>query len=224
MTTLHILGTNPNSLLPQAKTRFREGRDGVFTIEESFRVLKSGWILCCPERGSPHSIYSNAALMERNAQESSVPGMVDVVLVYNTPPSGSMIGPSGYLPPDEYTETASEIVKPIEAHPDFHTFGTVENGAIFDPPIPPLAQGKFRGWVATSPFAGYDTYSVASVTESITKYYWSQPPSVTDQVGTIQGVYWRVASGSTGRRYPYWTQTILRVYSDDGWNTTVYPD
>jgi hypothetical protein len=223
MTTLRILGTSPENLLPLAKTRFHEGKDGSMAIEENFRVFKSAWILKCPSRGSNHPIYSNAILLERNASESSIPGMVDVTLVYYTPPDTTG-GPATILPPTEYTETASEIIKPIEAHPDFGTFGTVANGAIFDPPIPPLAKGKFKGWVSTSPFVGYDTYSVASVTESITKYSWEQPPSVTDQIGTIQDTYWRVASGSTGRRYPYWVQSILRVYNDEGWNRTIYPD
>ena len=121
------------------------------------------------------------------------------------------------LPPEEYAETANAVEAPIEAHPDFATFATIANGAIYSP------EGKFNGWTKSSPYAGYMTYRVGSVTESTTTYFWSKPESASTLIGTVSG-HWRVDSGSIQRRYPYWTRTINRVWSENGWNTTVYPN
>jgi hypothetical protein len=213
MTTALIRGQAFGNGILQAKNKWVENRDGSYTIERTFRALAVDWMTRCPARGSIHPSVSNAVLMARNAQQSSIPFLVDVTLTYETPKVENFTG--SILPPTEYSETANAVEVPIEAHPDFATFATEANGAIFD------ADGKFKGWTKESEFSGYMTYQVGSITESVTTYFWSKPSSVSTLIGSIQGG-WRVASGGIQRRYPYWARTINRVWSERPWNTTIY--
>lgn len=217
MSDYKIIGTSVGVGILQAKDKVSEGRDGVYTVETTFRALKTSWMSDLPARGTAHPTISAATLVERQATQSSIPWLVDVVLQYTTPPTSSSISGAGTLPPDEYTESANAVEFPIEAHPNFVSFGTVSNGAIFD------GTGKFTGWSKYSPYAGYLTYKVPSVTESVTKYSWAQPASVSTLVGGVEGTYWLVVSGSITRRYPYWARTINRIWSSTPWNTTIYP-
>lgn len=215
MTTALIIGTAFGNGISQAKNKFKEGRDGTLVIESTFRALASSWITSCPARGTAHPQFSDATLQEREATQSSVPFLVDVSLIYERPRSSGGSASTQQLPPDEYSETANAVEVPIEAHPDFKDFATEANGAIFE-------GDKFKGWKKDSEFSGYMTYQVASVTESVTKYFWAQPSSVSALIGSVQG-NWRIASGAIARRYPYWTQTINRIWSEREWNTTIYP-
>lgn len=217
MTTARIVGTAFGDGILQAKDKFKEARDGTFTIERTFRALASSWIASCPARGTAHPDFSTATLQEREATQSSIPFLVDVTLIYERPRTGTGSPSNQPLPPDEYTETSNAVEVPIEKHPDFKNFATDANGAIFE------ADGTFKGWKKDSEFAGYKTYLVGSVTESVTKYFWYQPPSVSTLIGSVQG-NWRIASGGIARRYPYWTQTINRIWSEVAWNTTIYPN
>lgn len=216
MTTARIIGTAFGSGILQAKDKFKESRDGTLSIDRTFRALAADWITACPQLGSSHPVFTTASLQQREAVQSSIPFLVDVTLTYERPRSSTGTSSSLPLPPDEYSETANAVEVPIEAHPDFKTFGTEANGALFED------DGKFKGWKKDSPYAGYLTYQVASVTENVTKYFWSQPSSVSSLIGSVQG-NWRIASGGIARRYPYWTRTINRVWSERPWNRVIYP-
>lgn len=229
MTTARIIGTAFGDGILQAKNKFRENRDGSMQILRTFRALGADWITRCPQRGSAHPDMANAVLMERSADQSSIPFLVDVTLTYETPRQDG--SPGGALPPDEYSETANSVEAPIEAHPGFsktytfngttyQPFGTVDNGAIFN------SDGKFTGWTKDSPFAGYLTYKVPSVTETVTKYYWAKPPSVTQLINRIDpgDAHWLIITGSTQRRYPYWAQSVSRIWNAVFWPAAIYPN
>ncbi len=235
MTIARIVGTSFGNGIEQAKNSYSEAKDGTVTVERTFRAFEQGWLAICPPRGSAHPDYPEASLIQRTAKQSSIPMLVDVTLTYESPRPADLApddpnnpnnnqgggggGSSSYLqlPPDEYSETANSVEVPIEAHPDFSTFGTVENGAIFND------QGKFTGWKKDSPYVGYLTYKVGSVTETVTKYYRGQPPSVSSLIGTADGGHWLTVSGSVQRRSPFWTQSITRIYSTLPWNSVIYP-
>ena len=218
MSTLRIIGTSFGSGVLQAKDKFKEAVNGSMTISRTFRAFKTGWITDCPARGSAHPDYASAILTERNADPSDIPGLVDVTLTYVSPATTATYPGGGTtpLPPTEYSETANSVEAPIEAHPDFATFGTVANGAIFN------TDGTFKGWEKTSEFAGYMTFKVPSITESTTVYFWTQPASVSTLIGGVEGEYWLVVGGSIQRRYPYWTRTLNRIWSEIPLNTTIY--
>jgi hypothetical protein len=225
--TLKIVGTAfPTGGIAQAKDSVSEDARGRKTIETTYRTLYADWLINAPARGTTHPVYSAATLHERRAQQIEPGYLCDVTLVYVEPePDIDLSGSSSSVPPDEYTESVNEIEVPIEAHPDFDTFATEENGAIFGAPRPPLLQGDFKGWTKSSPFSGYLSYKVGSVSESVSKYSFGKPVSVSDEVGELSGDgKWLTISGSITRRYPYWVRTIVRIYSKDGWNTTVYPN
>jgi hypothetical protein len=218
-----IIGKPFGNGVNQAKDKFSEDTAGRKTIESTYRTLWSGWLLTAPVRGSAHPSYPTATLTSKTAQQITPGYLCDVTLTYVDPDISNPPTP-GKLPPNEYTESANEIEMPIEAHPDFATFATAEKGAIFDSPIPPLSQGKFLGWTKSSPYAGYLTFKVGSITESETTYFWTKPPSCADLVGKRAGDHYLVVSGSIARRYPYWTRTINRIYSSVPWNSTIYPN
>lgn len=139
--------------------------------------------------------------------------LCDVTLVYEAPaPEETEPEDPDQLPEPEYSQSDSAIEIPIEAHPRFKFFATPANGAIFGPPIPPLLQGDFKGWTKDSPYAGFLSYKVGSVTESVTTYFWSRPPGVEGLVGTVSG-NWLTVSGSIQRKGIYWARTINRLYS-----------
>ena len=222
MSTLRIIGTSFGSGVLQAKDKFKEAVNGSMTISRTFRAFKTGWIADCPARGSAHPDYASAILTERNADPSDIPGLVDVTLTYVSPATTSTYPGGGTtpLPPTEYSETANSVEAPIEAHPDFHTFANSVNGAIFE-------RNKtggliFKGWAPWSGFSGMMTYKVPSITESTTVYFWTQPASVSTLIGGVEGAYWLVVGGSIQRRYPYWTRTLNRIWSETPWNTTIY--
>ena len=219
MSTLRIIGTAFGDGILQAKDNFKESVNGSMQINRTFRAFKSGWIAGCPARGSVHPDFSTAVLTERSAEPSRIPGLVDVTLMYVSPATTAVYPGGGTtpLPPDEYAETANSVEAPIESHPDFLTFATDANGAIFN------ADGTFKEWKKDSPFAGFRTYKVPSITESTTIYSWGQPSSVSTLIGGVEGDHWLVISGSIQRRYPYWTRTLNRIWSEIPWNTTIYP-
>lgn len=226
MTTARIIGTSYSSPIDQAKNKYTENRDGSGSYERVFRALEIDWVSKCPPRGSTYPGNSNAILVNRSAAASSIPGLVDVTLIYEIPKEENLAGGgmvSQSLPPDEYTETANSIEAPIEAHPGFSqsyngmaAFGTVQNGAIFN------ADGKFTGWKKESPFCGFLTYKVASVTETVTQYFWSKPASVSTLIGHRQSGNWLVITGSITRRYPYWARSISRIWSQTPWPAEIY--
>jgi len=206
----------------QPRDRYSQSGDGSLTITSAYRTLWLGWLGTAPGLGSQHPTYPQAVLDSRDAQQITPGYLCDVTLTYKAPRQED--APQGEsLPPDEYTESANEIEVPIEAHPNFSSFATEANGAIFGTPIPPMAQGPFIGWTASSPFSGYLTYKVGSVTESITSYHWAKPASVSSVVGQRSG-NWLTISGSISRRGVYWTKTINRIYNAAGWNSTIYPN
>lgn len=230
MTTALIVGTAFGNGILQAKNRFKENRDGSMQVLRTFRALADDWITRCPRRGTSHPDMPEATLMEREADQSSIPFLVDVTLTYETPRSDGPGGGPATLPPDEYSETANSVEAPIEAHPGFArqytlggqtypAFGTVANGAIFN------SDGKFTGWTKDSPYVGYLTYKVPSVTETITKYYWNRPPSASTLINRIDPLdpHWLIITGSTQRRYPYWTQSIVRIWNAVFWKPEIYP-
>ncbi len=219
--TLKIVGTAfPTGGIAQAKDSVTEDARGRKRIETTYRTLYADWLINAPARGTTHPVYSAATLRERSAEQIEPGYLCDVTLVYSEPePAEDGSGSSGTLPPDEYTESANEIDVPIEAHPDFASFATVANGAIFG------TDGDFKGWTAESPYSGYLSYKVGSVSESVSTYSWGKPNSVSEKVGEVTGAgKWLTVSGSITRRYPFWVRTINRIYSAAGWNTTVYPD
>jgi hypothetical protein len=219
--TLKIVGTAfPTGGIAQAKDSVSEDARGRKTIETTYRTLYADWLTNAPARGSAHPTYTNATLRERSAKQIEPGYLCEVTLIYSDPePAEDGSGSTAALPPDEYTESANEVEVPIEAHPDFATFATVGNGAIFS------SDGDFKGWTASSPFAGYLSYKVGSVSESVSTYSWGKPASISDNVGELSGAgKWLTVSGSITRRYPFWVRTINRIYSAAGWNDTIYPD
>lgn len=222
--TLRIVG-KAFGTAQQPNDKYSELGDGSFTVTSTYRTLWDGWLGTAPGIGSAHPIYPAAILDSRDAEQINPGYLCDVTLKYKAPktePDGEPPEPGAQLPADEYTESANDVEVPIEAHPSFASFATEENGAIFGTPIPPMLQGPFLGWTKDSPFSGYLTYKVGSVTESVTTYSWGKPTSVSGDVGTRSG-NWLTVSGSISRRGIYWTKTIDRIYSAAGWNSTVYP-
>ena len=220
--TLRIVGQRFGSVT-QPADKYSGSADGSFAVETTYRTLWHGWLEKAPSIGNAHPTYPEAKLYSRDAEQHESGYLCDVTLKYKAPTKeAGTPEPGAVLPIDEYTESSNAVEVPIEAHPSFATFATEENGAIFDPPIPPLAQGKFSGWTADSHFAGYMSYVVGSVTESITKYYWGRPASVSDSVGDRSGK-WLTVSGSISRRGIYWSRTLNREYRAVGWNSTIYP-
>jgi hypothetical protein len=226
MTLARIVGTSFGSGILQAKNKYVESRDGKLQILRTFRAFEDGWIAGCPARGTAHPDFADATLVERTADPSSIPMLVDVTLTYETPPSNDDPATSQPLPPDEYSETANSVEAPIEAHPGFYNtyrgnppFGTVENGALWN------AEGKFIGWTKESPYAGILTYKVASVSETWTKYFWDKPDSVSTLIGYTDEIEpnWLIISGGIQRRYPYWTRSITRIWSETAWPAVIYP-
>jgi len=226
MTIARIVGTSFGSGILQAKNKYSEGRNGQLVIERTFRAFEDGWIAGCPQRGSAHPDMANATLVQRSAQASSIPMLVDVTLTYETPANNDPPATDQPLPPDEYSESANAVEAPIEAHPNFSKtyndnppFGTVENGALFN------EKGKFDGWATWSEYAGISTYKVASVTETYTKYFWTKPESVSTLIGYTDDLEpnWLIISGSIQRRYPYWTRSITRIWSANPWPSAIYP-
>lgn len=217
MTIARIVGTSFGSGILQAKNKYVEGRDGKLQIQRTFRAFESGWMAGCPARGTDHPDFPTATLVERTADPSGIPMLVDVTLTYETPAEPSGGGGGGQpLPPDEYSETANSVEVPIEAHPKFKTeIGTEANGALFEP------DGKFKGWTKESPFAGITTYKVASVSETVTQYFWGKPASVSTLVPVRNG-NWLTISGSIQRRYPFWTRSITRIWSQVPWPPQIY--
>ncbi|MBU3720743.1 MAG: hypothetical protein FGM22_08305 [Burkholderiaceae bacterium] len=223
--TYTIIGTAfPAGGIKMAKDKVTEDARGRKTITSTYRTFYSGWFSEAPVRGTAHGVYPTAFLVEKSAAQIEPGFLCDVTLKYEEPEApedsdtegGNPPFEGATLPPDEYTESANEVEVPIEAHPNFKDFATVANGAIFS------TEGDFKGWTKTSPFSGFLTYKVGSVTESVTKYYWGKPASVTSLVGQVEG-NWLTVSGSIARRYPYWVRTINRIYSTVPWNTTIYP-
>lgn len=222
--TIHIIGTPfPAGGIKQAKDQVTEDARGRKTITSTYRTLYSGWLVSAPTRGSVHPVYANASLVGKTAQQIEPGYLCDVVLTYEEPqPEEDASGRQ--LPPDDYVESVNDVDLPIEAHPDFATFATEANGAIFSAPIPPMAQGDFKGWTKDSPFAGYMTFKAGSVTRSVTKYSWGRPASVSVDVGKRDGANWLVVSGSIARHGAYWGRTLNSIYSSVAWNTTIYPN
>lgn len=224
----------------QPVSTYSESGNQSFTVTDTYRTLWNGWLGAAPGIGSAHPTYPRAILDTRDAKQITPGYLCDVTLTYLAPeilspdvdpedeenPDGTPPEPGAVLPPDEYTESANDVEYPIEAHPNFASFATEANGAKFKwvPPVNGLAgYNDFTGWTTTSPFSGYLTYKVGSVTESVTKYYWGKPHSVASDVGKRSG-NWLTVSGSISRRGIYWSRTINRIYSTKGWNSTVYPN
>jgi hypothetical protein len=223
--TFKIIGQPfPAGGVKQAKDTVTEDASGRKTITTTYRTLYSTWLINAPSRGSTHPTYPDASLVGKSAQQIEPGYLCEVTLTYNEPdpPDGSTTG--GKLPQDDYVESVNDVELPIEAHPDFATFATEANGAIFAAPIPPMAQGDFKGWTKSSPFAGYMTFKAGSVTRSVTTYSWNKPASVSSAVGKKDGTNWLVVSGSVARHGAYWGRTINSIYSSVAWNTTIYPD
>ncbi|MFZ4597823.1 MAG: hypothetical protein ACOYNN_04185 [Terrimicrobiaceae bacterium] len=216
-----ILGRPFGSGVNQAKDKYTEASSGSVTIESTYRTLWANWITTAPTRGSAHPVYPQAKLVNKTAEQITPGWLCDVTLTYEQPaPEENPATDNQQLPPEEYSESANEIEMPIEAHPNFATFATEANGAMFT--NYGTADVDFKGWTKDSPFSGYMTFKVGSVTESKTTYYWQKPSSVSTLVGTCSG-HWLTVSGSIARRFPYWTRTINRIYSTVPWNTTIYP-
>jgi hypothetical protein len=193
------------------------------TVESTYRTLYQGWLGNSPKHGSKHSVYPDAVLVNRDAQQITPGFLCDVTLRYQAPQQEtSEPEPGAKLPEDEYNESVNDMEYPIEARPNFNDFAAEENGAIFGVPVPPMLQGPFLGRTKNSEFSGYLTFKVGSVTESVTKYYWGRPASVYNEVGVRNG-NWLTTSGSVSHRGIYWTRTINRIYSKAGCNVTIYP-
>ncbi|MEI6036045.1 MAG: hypothetical protein WCS65_17400 [Verrucomicrobiae bacterium] len=211
-----IIGTSFGNGIAQASDVYSEDERGRITVTSTYRTLWANWITSAPARGTAHAVYTTATLTTRECKKIEPGFLCDVTLTYISPTSDAAISTSQPLPPDEYQETANEVEMPIEAHPDFVNMATPENGVIWN------ETGDFKGWQAWSPFAGYMTFKVGSISESTTQYSWSKPSSVTGLIGTRAG-NWLTIGGGIARRYPYWTRTITRLYSSIPWNSTIYP-
>ena len=142
----------------------------------------------CPMFGSKHPVCKDAVLAIPEAQQITPGFLCDVTLNYQAPPkAASKPEPGAVLPPDEYIEGVNDVEFSIEQHLNFGTSATEASGAIFASPIPPMLHGRFLGWTKNRPFAGYMSFKVGSVTESITNYFWSKPGSVSGVVGQRGG-------------------------------------
>ena len=230
MSTL-IIGSAFGGGVPQAKSSYQQNQLGEITITVEYRALWANWITTAPSLGSPHPDTDTCCLTGRDAKQILPGFLCDVTLTYSTP-AGTAItpptiggsNPANSLPPDDYTETANEVEMPIEAHPSFATIATKANGAIWkqtDPENNPDLW-KFTGWAKDSPYAGFLTFKVGSISESITTYSWSKPSTVTALIGTRSG-HWLTIGGSISRRGAYWSRTINRLYSTIEWNSVIYP-
>lgn len=214
--------------IDQPRDRYQENSDGSFDVVRTYRTIYETWQSTKPRRQSAHPVYPDAKLETVDCEQLSECGVLcDVTLTYKAPKTEDEVTeegsdtqdppePGAALPPDEYTESAVDAEAPIEAHPDFATFGTVENGAIFD------ENGLFRGWEADSAFSGQLTYKAKKLTKTETKYFWAKPGSVASFVGDRSG-NWLCVSGSIARRGVYWTRSLNWEYNAAGWNTTIYP-
>jgi hypothetical protein len=207
--------------IDQPNDRFSENSVGEKIITRTYRTLWDSWLQESPKRGAQHPNYPKAKLETKDARQITPGFLCDVTLTYREPAADVTPEPGALLPEPRYSEVVSEGTVPIEQHPNFAAFATVENGAIFDTPIPPLLQGKFLGWTADSPYAGRLTYETGSVTESTTTYFWSRPSSVADLLNEVSG-NWRVASGSIQKEGIYWSRTINRKYNPNGWPAAIY--
>lgn len=214
--TARIVGRRFGSVT-QPKDKFSEDAKGGQVISRTYRTLWAGWLLDAPSRGSKHPDYPLAKLETREAEQIEPGWLCDVTLSYVVPPPDETEPEEpDQLPIPRYTQSESAIEIPIEAHPNFSSFGTEANGAIFG------ADGDFKGWKATSAYAGFLSYKVGSVTESITTYFWSRPSGVEGFVGSVSG-NWLTVSGSIQREGIYWSRTINRLYSERGWPSAIYP-
>jgi hypothetical protein len=203
--------------LPQ--DNFTESANGERVVTRVYRTLKVSWLAESPKRGSAHPVYPDAKLESLSAKSATPAYLVDVTLTYRRPGSdesgGSTPEPGAELPASRYSETVSEGTANIEEHPDFATFGTAANGAIFDDKL------KFQGWQASSPYAGRLTFETGSVTRSTTTYHWGTPASVSTVLNDVDG-NWRVSSGSIQREGIYWSRTINEKYNPNGWPAPIY--
>ena len=197
---------------------FSESKNGERIITRVYRTLKVSWLAESPNRGAGHPVYPDAKLESKSAKTATPAYLVDVTLTYRAAGTddGAEPEPGAVLPTERYTETVSEGTANIEEHPDFSTFGTVANGAIFD------SEGKFTGWIATSAYAGRLTFETGSVTRSKTNYSWGKPSSVSNSLNAVSG-NWRVSSGSVQREGIYWSKTINEKYNPNGWPAAIYP-
>lgn len=219
MATLLIVGKSFGSVL-QPKDKYSEAENGDVSIKRTYRTLIDSWLASAPSRGSAHPDYPLATLIEREADQLECPWLCDVTLTYrqeSQDDDGNENSPSptpgAILPKVRYEDNASKIEVPITRHPKFVT----DWKQYWD-----YAKGN---WKKNAPAAlqGNLTYIVGSVEESETTYFWGKPQSISTSVGQLSGGNkWLCISGSRRREGAYWSRTLNRVYSKDGWPSLIY--
>lgn len=216
---------------PQS-TRSDDGEG--FSVTSVYRTLWASWYSTAPKLGSKHPQYPDATLRSRDVRQIDPGFLCDVTLNYrfDRPDEPDPNDPdfpqqnSGTLPPPRYAENAATFTVPIELHPAFANVSNADRGIIekyFANPteaLPELTGDALD--LFNRKLRGVNSYIVGSVTESVTTYYWSKPASVSEVVGQRSG-NWLTISGSVQREGVYWSRTITRQFSDDGWDSTIYP-
>ena len=239
-TTLRIVGRPFGSGILQAVDEFHISADGTEECTTQMKMPYQGWIKNLSPRLSAHPVYTQLPLIDIKCKQRGP--LCDVTLLYRlnrgqstgntgsdpsddsaalTPPTDGL-----KLPPDRYSETNSSISVPIEAAPYFADVSTADRlliqQALTQTFTAPAVTGRALELYEFL-LKGTTEFVVGSVAATETKYYWSRPPSIKNDVGrVVDGGNWLIISGAIDQQDAYWYRAITKLYSATPWPSVLY--